>query len=102
MQVAFPKVEKSFFDLLAERIDAHDFTEERLSDAINHVIDNFQYKEPNVSDIIRFDRRIKLYTGNEFVNAQMNGIHCSKFQMREIDCVKFWILKEDLIKAGLK
>jgi hypothetical protein len=55
----------------------------------------------NVADIIKFDRRIKLYTGNEFVNAQMNGIHCSKFKMRKIEGVEFWVLKEDLIKSGL-
>jgi hypothetical protein len=102
LKIAFPKMERNFFDILAERIVDNDFTEKRLEDAVNHIIDNFLYKELNVADIIKFDRRIKLYTGNEFVNAQMNGIHCSKFEMREIDGVKFWVLKEELIKAGLK
>jgi hypothetical protein len=102
LKVAFPKMERHFFDILAERIVDNDFTEKRLEEAVNHIIDNFQYKELNVADIIKFDKQVKLYTGNEFVNAQMNGIHYSKFQKREIDGVRFWILKEDLIKAGLK
>jgi hypothetical protein len=100
LKAAFPKMEKLFFDILAERIVENDFTEKRLKDAVNSVIDNFRYKELTVSDIIGFDRRVKLYTGNEFVNAQMRGIHCSEFEMREIEGIKFWILREDLIKAG--
>jgi hypothetical protein len=102
LKVAFPKMERVFFDLLAERIIDSDFTEQRLIDATSHVLDNFQYKELNVADIIRFDRCVKLYTGREFVAAQMNGRHCSEFEMREVDGVKFWILKADLIRAGLK
>jgi hypothetical protein len=102
LKIAFPKMERHFFDILAERIVDNDFTEKRLEDAVNYIIDNFPYKELNVADIIKFDRKIKLYTGNEFVNAQMNGIHPSRFQIKEIEGVKFWILKEDLIKAGLK
>jgi hypothetical protein len=102
LKVAFPKMGHHFFDLLAERIVDNDFTEKRLEDAVNYVIDNFPYKELNVADIIKFDRRVKLYTSNEFVRAQVDGTHPSKFQMKEIEGVKFWILKEDLIKAGLK
>jgi hypothetical protein len=102
LKVAFPKMERHFFDILAERIVDNGFTEQRLTDAVNCVIDNFPYKELNVADIIKFDRRVKLYSGSEFIKAQTNGIHPSKFEMREIDGVKFWILKEDLIKAGLK
>jgi hypothetical protein len=99
LQVAFPKMASPFFDLLAERIDANDFTERRLKEAVNHVIDNFRYKELNISDVITFDQRAKLYTGSEFVNAQMHGVDCSEFQMKEIDGIKFWIQKKDLIKT---
>jgi hypothetical protein len=99
---AFPRMPKEFFILLTERIIANNFTHKRLEDAVNHVMDNFQYKELNISDIIKFDRRIKLYTGKEFLQAQIDGIDSSKFEMREIDGVIFWILKEDLIKTGLK
>jgi hypothetical protein len=102
LKVSFPRMERYFFDILAERIADNDFTEKRLIDAVNYVIDNFPYKELNVADIIRFDRRVKLYTGSEFCNAQMNGIHASEFEKKEINGIKFWILKKDLITAGLK
>jgi hypothetical protein len=102
LQRAFPKMEEDFFNILSERILANKFTEERLRDAVRHVVDNFHYKELNVADIVSYDRRVKLYTGAEFMNAQMNGTHCSKFEKRVIDGEIFWVLKSDLIKAGIK
>ena len=91
-----------FFNILVERMMANGFTAGRLEDATAHVIDNFQYRELNVSDIIKFDRRVKLYTGKEFIKAQINGIACDRFERREIAGTVFWVLKEDLIKAGLR
>ena len=61
LQRAFPKQNKEFFNVLAERLIANGFTDERLTDAVNNVIDNFQYKELNISDIVKFDKKIKLY-----------------------------------------
>lgn len=65
LSVAFPKMSKEFFVLLSEYVIKEKFTEERLKDAVDNVITNFQYKELNISDIIRFDKRIKLYTWND-------------------------------------
>ncbi|KAA6324380.1 hypothetical protein EZS27_026288 [termite gut metagenome] len=79
----------------------NEFTAKRLEEAVNHVLDNFQYKELNVSDIIKFDRRVKLYTGNEFVKAQMSGIHPSEFERREIDGTLYWVKKVDLLNLKL-
>ena len=65
LQSAFPKQSKEFFNVLAERLIANGFTDERLTDAVNNVIDNFQYKELNISDIVRFDKKMRLYTYSE-------------------------------------
>lgn len=97
LSVAFPRQHLDFWTLLAERIWAKGFSITRLKEAIEYVLDNFQYKELNIADIIKFDRRVKLYSGREFVKAQMSGIHPSEFERREIDGVIFWVLKEDLI-----
>jgi hypothetical protein len=102
LKIAFPKMDVAFFDVLAEAIDDCDFTTERLRDAVKHVLYNFRYKELNVADIVSYDRRVKLYTGAEFMNAQMQGIHRSKFEKRDIDGEIFFVLKSDLIKAGIK
>ena len=99
LSTAFPKMTKEFFVLLTEFVLEHEFTAKRLSDAVNHVIANFQYKELNISDVIKFDRRVKLYTGNEFMKAQMSGIHPSEFEMKKIDRVTYWVRKADLLNA---
>ena len=98
LQVAFPKMEPAFFNLLAERIMGNGFTASRLKDAVNHVIDNFQYKELNISDIIRFDRRAKLYTYSEVCQLVTSGKAVwEDFEKREINGTVFRIKKTDLI-----
>ena len=98
LQVAFPKMEPAFFNLLAERIMGNGFTAERLKDAVNHVLDNFQYKELNISDIIRFDRRAKLYTHSEVTALVSSGkAEFSDFEIREINGNYFRVKKADLI-----
>lgn len=79
-------MEDDFFDILSERIVANNFTEERLKDAVNSVIDNFQYKELNISDVIRFDKKEKLYTYQEVANLVTQGkASFDDFDKREID-----------------
>jgi hypothetical protein len=99
---AFPSTGKDFWNILAERIEANDFTAERLRDAVEHVVDTFPYKEPRISDVISFDRRVKLYTAVEFQNAQAAGIDPSEFEYINLDGKGYRVLKSDLHKAGLK
>jgi len=39
----------------------------------------------------------KLYTGNEFLQAQMDGVHPSEFEKRIINDKTFWIKKSDTL-----
>lgn len=98
LKAAFPKMETTFFNLLAERIASNGFTSQRLKDAVNYVLDNFQYKELNVSDIIRFDKKTKLYTYNEVCLLATKGeAQFSDFEVREINGKVFRVRKTDLI-----
>ena len=94
---AFPRMMPQFYALLTEFIKKDRFTAKRLEDAVNHVIANFQYKELNISDVIRFDRRIKLYTGREYENAQVNGADPSEFERRTINGVNYFIRKSETL-----
>lgn len=99
LRAAFPKMGDQFFNLLSERIIANDFTGDRLADAVNHVIDNFAYKELNVSDIIRFDRMIKLYTYSEVAEMVTAGkAHFDDFEIREINGRTYRVRKTDVDK----
>lgn len=65
---AFPQLPQGFYDILSDRIKANGFSDDRLKDAINSLIDNCIYPVPSIANIISFDKRVKLYTYSELVN----------------------------------
>jgi len=95
LSIAFPKMKGEFFILLTEFVVKEKFTAKRLSDAVNHVIANFQYKELNISDIIRFDKRVKLYTRNE-VYQVAGQFPIPDFEQIEVDGKRFWYKIADM------
>lgn len=97
LRVAFPKMSDDFFNVLAERIVANKFSNKRLQDAVNHILDNFQYKELNISDIVKFDKRAKLYSYNDVCNlVTRNQASFSDFQIVEIEGNTYRIKKTDI------
>ena len=98
LSIAFPKMTKEFFILLTEFVIKEGFTAKRLSDAVNHVIANFQYKELNISDIIKFDRRIKLYTYYEVYNLMGQFPH-PDFEKMEVNGNNYFVRKVDLLNV---
>ena len=95
---SFPKMDDVFFNLLSERIVEKKFTAQRLKDAVNYLIDNFQYKELNISDVIRFDKRLKLYTYNDVCCLLPHGYTFNDFERRIIKSQSFWVKKTDLMQ----
>ena len=59
---AFPTLPPGFFDTLQDRIKENGFTNQRLKDAVNHVIDNCVYPTPTVANFMSFDKKVKLYS----------------------------------------
>lgn len=90
LSIAFPKMMKDFFVLLTEFIIEHKFTAKRLSDSVNHVIANFQYKELNISDIIKFDKRKRLYTQDDVYRIS-GKFPSPDFELYKSDNKRFWI-----------
>lgn len=81
-----------FFNLLTERIIANGFTDERLQDAVAKVIDTFQYRELHVSDVVKFDRHIRLYTHTEVCTLITERGHSFEdYRIREVGGRKFWV-----------
>ena len=98
LQAAFPKQQPVFFNLLTERLIANGFTDERIEDAVNHLIDNFAYKELNIADVVRFDKRVKLYSYQEAASlVTQNKASFEDFEIREINGRKMRIKKSELI-----
>ena len=100
LRSAFPKMGNEFFDILYERLVKNGFTGQRLEDAVNQVIDNFQYRELNVADVVSFDKRAKLFSYNQMCNEISNGqAVMDEFQRLEVDGRSYWARKVDLINA---
>lgn len=98
LKAAFPKMTDPISDVLSERIVANGFSRKRLNDAVNNVIDNFPYKEFNVSDIIKFDKKVKLYTYHEVCNMVSASLAAFRdFEVREIGGINYRVRKTDLI-----
>lgn len=99
LQYAFPKMENAFFDILTERIVDNGFTRDRLQDSVNNVLDNFCYKELNIADVIKFDKRVKLYSYAEACSLVTSGkASFEDFEIREINGKKYRVKKIDLLR----
>lgn len=98
LSASFSRMEDEFFNILSERIVKNGFTKKRLEDAVNSIIDNFQYKELNVSDVIRFDKKVKLYTYNEVCYMVTKGqAEFSDFEIRVINGTHYRVYKKDIL-----
>lgn len=62
LKLSFPQLSEGFYDILSDRIKKNGFTDKRLKDAIDNLIDNYIYPLPSIASIISFDKRIKLLT----------------------------------------
>jgi hypothetical protein len=96
--IAFPAIDPDYVNVLSERLVSSGFTDKRLKDAIANVIDNFSFKRPNISDIISFDKKHKLYTYQEayrlIEKGEVSGFE--DFEIVEINERKFRIKKSEL------
>lgn len=71
---AFPQLQPGFFDVLIDRLKNKGFTDSRLIDAVDNILDNSRFPVPMVSDVISWDKRIKLHTYSQIVElVNQNG-----------------------------
>lgn len=54
--------DRDYFKILKDRIKEKGFTDERLKDAVNHVIDTCVYPTPTPAQFLSYDKEVKLYT----------------------------------------
>lgn len=58
---SFPSLPEGFYEIFSERIIDCGFTNERLIDAVNNVIDTCIYPTPTIAQFISFDKRVKVF-----------------------------------------
>lgn len=72
---SFPNLEDGFYEILQERLKDKGFTDKKLNEAVNHVIDNCIYPTPTIANFLSFDKHIKLYTYEQMLklNDELSG-----------------------------
>lgn len=70
---SFPTLPEGFYEIFADRIKENGFTDARLNDAVNNVIDNCIYPTPTIGQFISFDKRIKIYKYHDVIKMIEDG-----------------------------
>lgn len=102
---AFPELPASWYDLFTDRIIELNFNDARLRAAVNNVIDNHNYKMPNVSLFLSFDAKIKLYSYYEafdYVAAHGNNPDSIKACRLPGHNKPVWCTAEDINKYKIE
>ena len=74
---AFPKFDKNQLSVLKARFKANKFTDQRIIDAVNNVIDTYEGwdKLPNIANFIQFDRHCITYNQAIEYGLELCEIH---------------------------
>jgi hypothetical protein len=65
---SFADLDKDFFEIFSDAIKRNKFSDDRLNDAVNYVIDNCIYPKPTIAQFISYDKKVKIYTYEEVQN----------------------------------
>jgi hypothetical protein len=102
---AFPALPNEFYDILCERIKDKNFTDKRLIDSINNVIDTCIYPTPTIANFLIFDKTVKMYTYEQIIklNNEYNGI-MKKYKATKIPGANkpLWVHIGDIKKYDFK
>jgi len=92
---SFPALPVGFYDVFMERIKDKGFSDSRLIDSINYVIDTCIYPTPTMANFLNFDKRKRLYTYNELLNLVDSGDSFKYYEIKEINSIKWWVKKNE-------
>ena len=102
---SFPALPEGFYEIFSERIKDCEFTDERLNDAVNNVIDTCVYPTPTIAQFISWDKRIKIYKYPEIVKMLEDGDPnaFSRYKRIELEGLPeaVWIHVNDIAKYKL-
>ena len=68
---AFPGWSEDQTEILKDRFAENGFTDQRMMDAVNHVIDTYEGygKIPNIANFVQYDKRYQVYTYSQICTA---------------------------------
>lgn len=101
---AFPALPASFYDLFSDRIIELGWNNDRLTAAVNHVIDNCQFSKPSLASFLSFDVTFKTFNYLEACNILSENRSVVDYlvavRLPLLDIPR-WVYKEDFIRFNL-
>lgn len=94
---AFPELPNEFYDILSERIVDAGFSDERLIDGINNVIDTCMYPRPTIAQFISWDKKVPMFTYDQMLKKSDEAGIGIKFW----DYYKSFMLKEKAVRVWI-
>lgn len=96
IKAAFPALAPEFYKVMAERLIEKGFSDERLTDAVNHVIDTCQYPTPTLANFLSFDLRVKIIDYNQLCGQVLRQeVSWSDFAKIKINDRLYYVRKSD-------
>ena len=102
---AFPTLPEGFYEIFSERIIDCGFTDERLKDAVNNVIDTCVYPTPTIAQFISWDKRVKVFKYPDIVKmAEDDPKVFDRYKRVEMEGLPeaVWIHVNDIAKYKIK
>lgn len=100
---SFPTLDEGFYEVFLDMIKSSKFDDERLIDAVTHVIATCVYPQPTIAQFISFDRKIKMWTYAQMIDE--TDRNQTVFKQRtpvKIDGQTFYVMLEDAAKYGFQ
>lgn len=103
IKIAFPSLPIEFYDLFSTRIKEKGFSDKRLIDSVNNVIDTCIYPFPTIAQFLSYDQKIETFTYKQMLrkNDQERGI-MSKYISVDIEGERLFVSKENFDKYEFK
>jgi hypothetical protein len=103
---AFPALNEHFFKELKESFINNGFSDERIEQSVNHVIDTCHYKTPYIALFIDFDIRFKAYSFEQFREMiyKDGGKLYEKYSLVKLPNKEkgYYVKNEDIKRYGLR
>ena len=100
----FPGLPIEFYEVWQERLELTIFRDDRLKDAVAHVIRTCEYPMPTIAKFLSYDRKIKLHTYNEYcklISDGDNGDNYKPIKFKDRP-VLMWVHVNDIAQHNIK
>lgn len=79
LTLAFPALQKEFYLLLFDSLKRNGVSDDRLKDAVNHVIDTCPYPNPAIANFIAYDQKVETFTYPQLLEQVNKGFRMDDF-----------------------